>query len=295
MTNTTWTTNNLPSFTGRTVVITGANSGIGFVAAKELAQKGAHVVLAVRDITKGQEAAAQINGSTHVRELDLANLQSVHNFANQLSEKIDILINNAGVMVPPKGTTKDGFETQFGTNHLGHFALTNLLLPQISDRVVILASGAHRTGTMNFNDLNWEKRRYQRWAAYSQSKLANLLFELELQHRLAAVGSTVRAIAAHPGIASTNLQSHYGNPLGDFASKTLGSLLGQSAEDGALPTLYAVSEDIPSGSYVGPSKLLEMRGAPKLVGRTKKAKNREDASRLWTISEQLTSVSFPTL
>ncbi|MBJ8344640.1 oxidoreductase [Antrihabitans sp. YC2-6] len=293
MTKSSWSSANLPSFDGKTVVITGANSGIGLVTARELARVGARVVLAVRDKTRGAEAAATIDGTTEVRALDLADLASVRRFADEWTGPLDVLVNNAGIMVPPKGTTKDGFETQFGTNHLGHFALTNLLLPHITDRVVTVSSGAHRGGTIKLDDLNWETRDYNRTAAYGQSKLANLLFSLELQRRLDEAGSAVRAHNSHPGWAATNLQSHSGNRVLNAFMAIGNKLLAQDSTAGAQPTLYAVSQDLPGGSYVGPDGLLEMRGNPKLVGRTREAQDADLAKKLWTASEELTGVRFP--
>ena len=208
-----WTAADLPDLNGSTVVVTGANSGLGLVTARELARAGAHVVMAVRDEARGRAAAASIVGSYEVRRLDLADLSSVRTFAAEWTGDLDILINNAGVMAVPSARTVDKFEMQFGTNHLGHFALTNLLLPSITDRVVTVSSMAHRMGRIVLDDLNWERRRYQSWAAYGQSKLANLLFTLELERRLTAAGSAVRAVAAHPGYAATNLQSHTGNAV----------------------------------------------------------------------------------
>src|SRR3954454_3475435 len=200
-----WTAADLPAQTGRTFVVTGANSGIGLVAARELGRAGARVVLAVRDTGKGAQAAASIAGDPEVRRLDLADLASVHAFADGWSGDLDVLINNAGVMAIPQQRTVDGFEMQLGTNHLGHFALTNLLLPHLTDRVVTVSSPGHRMGKIDLDDLNWERRRYQRWLAYGQSKLANLLFTLELQRRFDEAGSPRRAVAAHPGYAATNL------------------------------------------------------------------------------------------
>jgi NAD(P)-dependent dehydrogenase (short-subunit alcohol dehydrogenase family) len=194
-------------------VVTGANSGLGLVTAGRLAAAGARVVLAVRDIDRGERAAATIPGQREVRGLDLADLASIRAFAEAWDEQLDVLINNAGVMATPERRTKDGFELQIGTNHLGHFALTNLLLPRIADRVVTVSSGAHRIGQLRIDDLNWRERSYQRWGAYGQSKLANLLFTLELQRRLAQAGSAVRALAAHPGYAATNLQRRTGSRI----------------------------------------------------------------------------------
>ena len=237
---------------GRTFVITGANSGIGLAAARQLAARGAHVVLAVRTPSKGEEAAATIEGSTEVRELDLTDLASVQTFADGWTGELDVLINNAGVMAVPEGRTKDGFELQIGTNHLGHFALTNLLLDRITDRVVTVASTAHRAGRIKLEDLNWETRSYDRWRAYGQSKLANLLFTLELERRLSEAGSDLRATAAHPGWAATNLQSHTGSWLQNAVMWVGNHTIAQSDDAGAWPTVYAATEDIPGNSYVGP-------------------------------------------
>jgi NAD(P)-dependent dehydrogenase (short-subunit alcohol dehydrogenase family) len=288
-----WTTDDLPRQDGRTFVVTGANSGIGFAAARELARAGGRVVLAVRDPARGRQAAETITGQTEVRRLDLADLASVRAFAEAWDAPIDVLINNAGVMATPQGRTKDGFELQIGTNHLGHFALTSLLLPQVTDRVVTVASGAHRTvGSIRFDDLNWERGGYNRWRAYGQSKLANLLFTLELQQRLATAGSDVRAVAAHPGWAVTNLQSHTGSAIQNGLLALGNRLWAQSDDMGALPTLYAATQDIPGGSYVGPDGLAEQRGHPHLVGRSRAARDGEAARRLWSLSEELTGTRF---
>ena len=293
-----FTPDHIPDLAGKTVIVTGANSGIGHAAAAALATAGATVVLAVRDQAKGEAAAATITGVTEVRPLDLARLDSVRAFAASWQGGIDLLINNAGVMIPPLTRTADGFELQFGTNHLGHFALTNLLLPHVAatGRVVTVSSDAHRAGAIDFDDLNWERRRYRPWRAYGQSKLANLLFTGELQRRLTEAGSTVLATAAHPGYAATNLQSHSGSRVTAFAMKQLGNrLIAQDAAGGALPTLYAAVADIPGGSFAGPSGPfgLGLRGAPTLVGRSAAARDEQAARRLWTVSETLTGVSFP--
>lgn len=289
-----WSPDRIPSLAGRTVVVTGANSGIGLEAARVFAAKGAHVVFAVRDLRRGRDAAAALNGSTEVRRLDLADLQTVHEFAAQWSGPIDVLVNNAGVMVPPLGRTTNGFELQFGINHLGHFALTNLLLPHITGRVVTIASGAHRSGTIDFDDLNWQTRRYGSGAsAYEQSKLANLLFTLELQRRLARSGSGVIATAAHPGMAATNLMSSSNNPVMTVVAKVVVRFFAQSAVSGAGPTLFAATEPVPGGSYVGPSHRREMAGPPVLVGRSAAAADLVSAARLWAASEELTGVRYP--
>jgi NAD(P)-dependent dehydrogenase (short-subunit alcohol dehydrogenase family) len=286
-----WTAADLPDQSGRTVVVTGASSGLGAVTARELARAGAHVVLAVRDVAKGEGVAAPFAGEWEVRELDLASLASVRAFAAGWSGPLDVLINNAGIMAVPQGKTQDGFESQIGTNHLGHFALTNLLLPHVTDRVVTVSSGAHRIGKMHLDDLNWEHRRYDRWRVYGQTKLSNLLFTTELQRRLAEAGSAVRAVAAHPGYANTHLQSHTGSRVNHLLMNVVGNrLFAQSDEQGALPTLFAATQDIPGDSFVGPDGFMEQRGHPKLVGRTKAAQDADVARRLWTLSEELTGV-----
>ena len=291
-----FTTGHIPDLSGRTVIITGANSGIGLAAAQALATAGAAIVLAVRDQAKGEAAAAGIAGPTEVRPLDLARLDSIREFAAAWQGDVDLLINNAGVMIPPLTRTADGFELQFGTNHLGHFALANLLLPQVTGRVVTVSSDAHKGGAIDFDDLNWERKSYRRWRAYGQSKLANLLFTSELQRRLTQAGSTVKATAAHPGYAATNLQSHSGSRLMAFAMERIGNrVLAQDAAGGALPTLYAAVADIPGDSFAGPSGPfgLGLRGAPTLVARSAAARDEQVARRLWAVSETLTGVSFP--
>jgi NAD(P)-dependent dehydrogenase (short-subunit alcohol dehydrogenase family) len=290
---TTFSPQDIPDLTGRTAIITGANSGIGRAAAAALAAHNARVVLAVRDTEKGQAAAAQMSGTTEVRRLDLASLASVKEFADAWDGDIDILINNAGIMIPPYSKTADGFELQFGTNHLGHFALTNRLLERITGRVVTVSSTGHRLGVIDFDDLNWERKPYRAWRAYGQSKLANLLFAAELQRRLTAAGSAVLATAAHPGYASTNLQFHSGQRAMDLFSAIGNRLLAQDADGGALPTLYAAVADIPGNSFAGPGGFMEQRGAPKLVGRSSAARDASVARRLWDVSEQLTGVRFP--
>jgi NAD(P)-dependent dehydrogenase (short-subunit alcohol dehydrogenase family) len=288
-----WTAAELPRLDGRRFVITGASSGIGLAAATQFAAKGAHVVLAVRDTAKGAQAATKLAGDTEVRRLDLADLASVRAFAHDLAgTRIDVLINNAGVMNTPLTRTADGFELQFGTNHLGHFALTNLLLPQLTDRVVVIASGAHRSASLDFDDLNSE-RRYQRHRTYGRTKLANLLFASELNRRLKAAGSAVKALSAHPGLVATNLQKPTGNRLEDGLIAVGVRLLAQNSDRGALPTLYAATQDLPGDSYVGPDGLFGMRGYPGLVDRSDAANDAETARRLWDESERLTGIRFP--
>jgi NAD(P)-dependent dehydrogenase (short-subunit alcohol dehydrogenase family) len=292
-TMTDFNTADLPDMTGASAIVTGANSGIGRAAARGLAGAGARVVLAVRDLDKGRAAAATMPGETEVRELDLANLASVREFAAAWDGEIDLLINNAGVMVPPLTRTVDGFELQFGTNHLGHFALSNLLLEHVTGRVVTVSSTAHRFGRIDFDDINWERKRYDAWRAYGQSKLANLLFAAELQQRLTAAGSDVLATAAHPGYAATNLQSHSQRRSLDLLMAIGNRLFAQDEHGGALPTLYGAVADIPGNSFAGPGGFLEQRGAPKLVERSAAAQDVEVARRLWDVSEELTGVRFP--
>ncbi|MFJ6084609.1 oxidoreductase [Streptomyces sp. NPDC092369] len=290
-----WNATDIPDQTGRTAVVTGANSGLGIATVAALAAAGAHVVLAVRDPKRGEAAAAGVHGSVEVRRLDLADLSSVREFAADWQGDLDLLINNAGVMNIPESRTKDGFETQFGTNHLGHFALTNLLLPHITDRVVTVASGAHKmpgSPYIHFDNLDLTGE-YAPMTAYSQSKLANLLFTLELQRRLSESGSPVRALAAHPGWAATNLQSHDGSALRRAFMRLGNRFVAQDNKAGALPTLYAATQDLPGASYLGPDGLAEMRGAPTLVGRSSAASDPASARRLWTASEELTGVTFP--
>jgi NAD(P)-dependent dehydrogenase (short-subunit alcohol dehydrogenase family) len=290
---TSWSTSDIPDQTGRTAIITGGNSGIGRGAARALAAKGARVILAVRDTAKGETAAASLPGNTEVRQLDLADLASVRAFASAWDGDIDLLINNAGVMIPPLSRTADGFELQFGTNHLGHFALTNLLLEHLTGRVVTVSSTAHRAGKIDFDDLQWERKDYRAARAYGQSKLANILFTAELQRRLTEVGSKVLSTAAHPGYAATNLQFHSGSQLQEMIMRIGNRVIAQDENGGALPTLYAAVADVPGNSFAGPRGFMEQRGAPKLVGRTKAAQDTDVGRRLWDVSEQLTGVSFP--
>jgi NAD(P)-dependent dehydrogenase (short-subunit alcohol dehydrogenase family) len=290
---TTFSPTDIPDMTGRTVIVTGANSGIGRAAAHALAAANAHVVLAVRDLDKGRAAAATMSGETEVRRLDLASLDSVHEFASGWEGEVDVLINNAGVMVPPLSRTAEGFELQFGTNHLGHFALTNLLLDRVTGRVVTVSSTGHRIGSIDFDDLNWERKPYKAWRAYGQSKLANLLFTSELQRRLTESGSAVLATAAHPGYAATNLQFHSGRRVLDVISLIGNRVVAQDEKGGALPTLYAAVADVPGNSFAGPGGFMEQRGAPKLVGRSGAAQDAAVARRLWEVSEELTGVRFP--
>ena len=293
---TAWTAADIPDQTGRVFVVTGANSGLGLVTARELARKGAHVVLACRDTGRGEDASKDFEGGSHeVRRLDLADLDSVRDFAGQLADwRIETLVNNAGIMNVPQAKTKQGFELQFGTNVLGHFLLTNLLLPRLTDRVVTLSSGLHRRGSIGLEDLNFERRRYNGWRAYGQSKLADLMFAYELQRRLTGAGSSLRSMAAHPGYAATNLQGHSGG-WQDAAMAVLNRIPGiaQGADTGALPTLYAATvPDLPGGSYIGPSGFNEMSGPPQNVGSSKASHDRDVAERLWAACEEMTGQPF---
>ncbi|QBJ97306.1 SDR family NAD(P)-dependent oxidoreductase [Rhodococcus sp. ABRD24] len=288
---TTWTARDIVDQQGRTFVVTGANSGLGAEAAKALAKAGAHVVLACRDVGKGRAVAADLGSNVEVRRLDLADLSSVREFADSV-DGLDVLVNNAGVMAVPLRRTADGFEMQIGTNHLGHFALTGLLLGRIRDRVVTMSSTMHKIGTIDLDDLNWERRPYKRWPAYGQSKLANLLFTYELQRRLAATGSKVKALASHPGYAATNLQSHTESIQGRIMTLA-NPVIAQSAEMGVLPMLYAATvPDAIGGSYLGPSSLFETRGYPKVVGSSRKSRDERVAGQLWSLSEQLTDITY---
>jgi NAD(P)-dependent dehydrogenase (short-subunit alcohol dehydrogenase family) len=300
-----WTTADIPDQKGRVAVVTGANSGLGLAAAGALAKAGATVVLACRNTEKGEEAMESIragspNAAVELESLDLASLDSIRAFAERFGKAhggLDLLINNAGVMAPPRRQTADGFELQFGTNHLGHFALTGLLLGALDGRedarVVTVSSTAHKFGRIRFENLQGE-RRYFRWSAYGQSKLANVLFALELERRLRASGSKVKSLAAHPGYSATNLQSA-APPLVDRAVMVVTNrLLAQSAEMGALPELYAATRpSLDGGLFIGPDGFEEQRGHPKVVRPVKAGRDEAAAARLWSVSEELTGVSYP--
>jgi NAD(P)-dependent dehydrogenase (short-subunit alcohol dehydrogenase family) len=289
-----WTAADLQSFAGRAAIVTGANSGLGEVTARELARVGADVILAVRSRAKGGAAAERMTGpktgQVEVRQLDLQDLSSVRRFADDI-DKADVLINNAGIMAADYALTVDGFERHIGTNHLGHFALTNLLLPKLTDRVVTVSSLLHMIGYISLNDLNWQSRPYSRWLAYGQSKLANLLFTSELQRRLDTVRSSLRALAAHPGWSHTNLQGHSGRKLTDAAVLAADHLVSTDADFGARQTLYAVSQDLPGDTFVGPRFGLYGRTQP--TRRTWLAKRTTVAAALWELSERLTDTKFP--
>jgi NAD(P)-dependent dehydrogenase (short-subunit alcohol dehydrogenase family) len=286
----TWTAADLPSFAGRTVIVTGANSGLGLVTARELARVRAKTILAVRNTAKGDAAAAGMTGDVEVRKLDLQDLSSVREFADGV-DAVDVLVNNAGIMAVPYALTVDGFESQIGTNHLGHFALTNLLLPKITDRVATVSSMFHWMGRVNLKDLNWKARPYSAWGAYSQSKLANLLFTSELQRRAAAAGSSVLALAAHPGYSDTNLQGHSASRINGALMNVGNRLMATDADFGARQTLYAASQDLPGDTYIGPR--FGQLGRTQPVGRSPLARNAKKAAALWELSEQLTDTKFP--
>ncbi len=286
-----WDETELPDLHGRHIVITGANSGIGRSAAIALARAGARLTLAVRNFAKGEAVASTLGASATVRHLDLASLASVRAFAQETTEPISILIANAGVMAIPLQRTVDGFEMQMGTNHLGHFALVNLLLPQIEDRIVVVSSEVHRQGRIDLNDLNWEHRHYRRWAAYAQSKLANLLFVQELERRFQVQGSSLRAIAVHPGYADTNLQSQTGSAVFSSVAGIGNRLIAQSERMGALPTLYGATMDVTGGSYIGPDGFLNLRGYPAIGASSKKAHDPLVAQKLWELSATLTGIA----
>ncbi len=300
-----WTAGDVPNQSGRVAVVTGANTGIGYEAAAVLAAKGSRVVLAVRNVDKGQEAVRRIEQASpgadvSVQQLDLTSLDSIRAAAEELKntyQRIDLLINNAGVMMTPRETTKDGFELQFGTNHLGHFALTGLLLDRLlpvdGSRVVSISSNAHRTfAKIDFDDLQSE-RSYNRIAAYGRSKLANLLFIYELQRRLKLKGAPTIAVAAHPGGSNTELTRNLW-PAIRKPTEFVWGRMAQDADMGALPTLRAATDpSVQGGQYFGPDGFGEQRGHPKLVHSSKQSHDEQLQKRLWTASEELTGVTYP--
>jgi len=279
----TWTLSDVGDQSSRTVIVTGASSGLGLIVARELAAAGARVVLAVRDVAKGHEAAARMPGRTEVRELDVSDLGSVHRFAAAWNEPLDVLVNNAGIMEVPLRRTADGFESQLATNYLGPFVLTGLLLPHITDRVVTVASQLHRMGTVHLDDLNSTARPYKAAAAYNDSKLAGVLFSLELQRRLDAAGSPVRSIVAHPGIASTNLARHATSGKVTHALR----FLFNDPTTGALSILYAATQDVPGNSYIGPRGPAGMKGHPGPGKAAPAGRDTNTAQRLWAATETL--------
>ncbi len=309
MTDQNWTADDIPSLEGKTAVITGANSGLGYYTARELARQGAHTIMACRSMERAESARGDILGElgdapVEVMALDLADLASVRKFADAFHAKfdrLDLLINNAGIMAIPRRETRDGFEMQIGVNHLGHFALTGHLLESLRDaddggRVVNVSSGAHQGGDIRFNDLHW-RQKYSKWGAYAQSKLANLLFTYELQRRLDAADDNLISVAAHPGYAATNLQTAGPDMEGSTIKRKFmewaNDLVAQSAEMGALPTLYAATEtDVSGGDYYGPAGFMEMKGHPTKVESNKKSNDPERARRLWELSQRETGVEF---
>jgi NAD(P)-dependent dehydrogenase (short-subunit alcohol dehydrogenase family) len=301
-----WTAEDIPDLAGKVVLITGANSGLGLESAKMIAGKGAHVVMACRNPSKAESAAQAIRelhpkASLELVALDLASLASVRELASSFARKhqrLDVLLNNAGIMAIPYTKTVDGFEAQFGTNHLGHFALTGLLYELLSNtpnaRVVSVASQAHKMGKMRFDDLTWEHG-YQKWAAYGMSKLANLLFAYELASRVARSGKGPLSVAAHPGYAATNLQyagaDMQGRKLASRVLRWANPLFGQSPEMGALPQVYAATAaDVSPGEYIGPDGM--MRGYPARARSSRRSHDGSDQARLWQESEKLTGVAF---
>jgi NAD(P)-dependent dehydrogenase (short-subunit alcohol dehydrogenase family) len=303
-----WTAYDIPDQSGRIAIVTGANTGLGKEAAHELARHGAHVILACRSVEKGEAALEQIqartgNASAEVMKLDLGSLESIRAFAEGFLDhydRLDILINNAGVMFTPYGMTEDGFEQQLGVNHLGHFALTGLLLERILEtpgsRIVNVSSGGHRMGSMDFDDLQWKSGRYQSGRAYGRSKLANLLFTYELQRRLQAANESTIALAAHPGGSNTDLARHVEQEWYGRVLFRLAPLFMQDAAAGALPELRAATDPAAiGGQYYGPDGFLEQRGSPVVVKSNARSYNADDAARLWQVSEELTGVRFERL
>ncbi|SDD02024.1 oxidoreductase [Natrinema hispanicum] len=303
-----WTADNIPDQEGRQVVVTGANSGIGLEATRELARNGATVIMACRSTERGQDAARDIRADIPDADLrpeacDLGDLESIHAFADRLGDAdLDVLINNAGVMAIPRSETVDGFETQFGVNHLSHFALTGLLLENLhphdasESRIVTVSSGIHERGEIDFDDLQHEQS-YDPWDAYAQSKLANVLFAYELERRLLTAAANAKSIAVHPGYANTQLQfrgpEQRGSRLRKAAMWAMNTALAQSAAMGALPTLYAATApEAEGGAYYGPGGFMNMRGTPERQASSKQSYDEETARRLWAVSSELTGVTY---
>lgn len=298
-----WTVSQMPDQSGRLAVVTGANSGLGFLTARELARKGARVVMTARDEGRGDRALARIRAelpaaAVELRRLDLADFDDIAAFAARLADEghpVDLLVNNAGVMMPPRGLTRQGHETQFGVNHLAHFALTLRLLPQLAPgaRVVTVSSELHRRGRIHFDDLTGE-RSYSRLAFYAQSKLANVLFGLELDRRLKAAGLPITSVLAHPGYSNTNLQTNVTSGLLRVFMRIGNRYIAQNAEQGVLNQLYAATTDgLAGGEFIGPDGFREMRGSPSLVHPLPAATDPILAARLWRLSEDLTQLTFP--
>jgi NAD(P)-dependent dehydrogenase (short-subunit alcohol dehydrogenase family) len=287
-----WKPTEVPDQSGRTFIVTGANGGLGVETTTVLASKGASVIMACRNAEKAKAIADRIDGDVRVESLDLADLASVREFADSTGE-FDVLINNAGLMNVPFSRTKDGFETQFGVNHLGHFALTGLLLDRIHDRVISLASIAHKqTPKLWIDDLNYENRRYRRNLAYAQSKLANLMFARELQHRLAESGSSKRSYAVHPGVSATDLFTRTETPI-DRISKSFIRLVGHPPAKAAHSTLFAATmPDADPDTYWGPTRLFQCQGPVEAAPSSRLSNNRELQRRLWEESERMTGISY---
>jgi len=303
-----WSWESLPDLSGKLAVVTGANSGLGYETTRMLAARGARVVMACRSVDRAEEAQTKIKADLpyarlEMIPLDLTDLGSVRKFAtkfNAVHERLDILVNNAGIMAVPYQKTKDGFELQFGTNHLGHFALTGLIIDKLlatpGGRVIQVSSNAHKFGKMNFQNLQWESG-YQKWPAYGQSKLANLLFMFELSRRFKAGKHNAMSVAAHPGYADTNLQmlgpKLENSKVAEAVMKFSNKYFAQTADMGALPTVYAAGmPDVTCGEYFGPAGPLEMKGPPTRAEATRRARNLDDARRLWEVSEELTGVRW---
>ncbi|MFQ3320152.1 MAG: NAD(P)-dependent dehydrogenase (short-subunit alcohol dehydrogenase family) [Natronomonas sp.] len=304
-----WNHEDMPDQSGRTIIVTGANSGLGYEATKAFAREGAHVVMACRSLDSAHTARDEIReavdgASLEVMELDLADLSSVRSFVDAFEREqseLHVLCNNAGVMAIPRRETADGFEMQFGVNHLGHFVLTGLLLDRLEEtpgetRVVTQSSGVHERGDIDFDDIHHEET-YDKWDAYAQSKLANVLFAYELDRRLRVANASVTSVACHPGYAATNLQRRgpemEGSTLRLWAMRIANTVVAQSSEQGALPMLYAATAtDIDGGDYVGPGGFMGMRGAPEKQRSSDISYDTERSRRLWMVSEELTAISF---
>jgi len=306
MNNEKWSRDQMPDLKGKVIVVTGGNSGLGYESVKAFAEKGATVILASRTLEKGETAKKELSvyapkGNINVMQLDLMDLTSIKTFAQEfktLYNRLDILLNNAGIMMTPYQLTKNGFESQFGTNHLGHFALTALLFDLIKNtknsRVVTVSSIAHKKGEIDFNDLTYEDgKNYDSMKAYRRSKLANLLFTYELQRRLELQGLSIISVAAHPGVSPTNLARHLEGSFLFKLFELFAGFISHSPDKGALPQIRAaVDPDVKGGAYYGPNGWMEMKGDPVIVQSNKNAHNQENARKLWEVSEELTGVKF---
>lgn len=286
-----WTATQMPPQHGRRFLITGATGALGLECTRRLAEAGAQVTMAVRSPDKARDLVHGVKGDIEFRQLDVSDLSAVREFAAGTGP-VDVLVNNAGVMGVPLTRTADGLELQLATNHLGHFLLTSLLLPRLGDRVVAIASAAHRSAQLDVTDLNWGLRPYHRYGAYAQSKLCNLVFVSELQRRLTAAGSTLRAVAAHPGYSATGIQGHTGSRAFTALSEVGNRLFGMPPERGALTPLFAATMDVPGNSYIGPHRPGELNGWPTQVGRSRTASDPDLAREVWARSESLTGACF---